>query len=99
MRYRPAFAVLVFAIASAAFAQTNGNAATRDLAQLSLHSAHDPDCIPGARCSIPLVHSHAPLQPFVPASPNTASPIDTDCRMLPTQIERDHCVSQKLHTL
>jgi hypothetical protein len=95
MRYRLALAIGSLVIASASFAQMNGSAAG-DKSRLSRFAFSEPSCIPGARCPSPLVPSYLPLQPFVPPVPNTVSPIDTDCRILPTQIERDHCVNQKL---
>jgi hypothetical protein len=99
MRYRPALAIVCFAIASLSYAQMKGHDAGRDLTPLWQQAASHPHCILGARCPIPLGPSSAPLQPFVPPAPNAASPIETDCRVLPTQIERDHCVSQKLHSI
>jgi hypothetical protein len=96
MRYRLAIAIVFLGAASMSAAQTNG-AAAGDTPRLSRFALSEGGCIPGARCPMPLVPSYLPLQPFVPTVPNTVSPIDTDCRMLPTQIERDHCVNQKLN--
>lgn len=95
MRTRLAIAVASFALVSLSFAQTDGSAAG-DAPRLSRFVLSESTCMPGARCPLPLVPSYAPLQPFVPPVPNTVSPIDTDCRQLPTQVERDQCVNQKL---
>jgi hypothetical protein len=94
MRYRLAIAVASLA-ASLSFAPADGFAANES-PRLSRFAFSEASCAPGARCPMPLVPTYLPLQPFVPPVPNTVSPIDTDCRLLPTAIERDQCVNQKL---
>jgi len=64
----------------------------------SARQAGSQQCDPKAADCTPAPKKNAvqPLEPAVPAVPN--SPLRIDCQHLPTQVERDTCVNRKQST-